>query len=305
MRDGIELLSGRRSDLDAVLASLARKEVIATETDRFSAERGHYRFVQAVVRQVAYATLSRRDRKEKHLLVAEHLAAQTERADELAVVIAQHLMDAVTASGPQDDDVPELQRRTGELLAQAGGRSCSLGSFADGLRLYQSAASRLDDPTAKAQVQAQAAEAALVLNDFDTALELARDALEALEADGAAASDGVAAAQAAATQAEALMARGGVSAALEVLQPRYEALVGVPGTEAARLRLLASLVRIRMFSSPQDPETLRLAHDQMRLSEQLQDLQGLAPSLHTLSPSGTWTSPGTCCGWSATSHPVT
>lgn len=283
MRDGIELLSGHRSDLDGVLASLARKEVIATETDRFSAERGHYRFVQAVVRQVAYATLSRRDRKEKHLLVADHLAAQTDRAEELAVVIAQHLMDAVATSGPLDDDVPALQRRTGELLAQAAGRSCSLGSFADGLRLYQSAAARLDEPTARAQVQAEAAESALVLNDFDTALELSRTALEALETGGLPTGGGVPAAQAAATQAEALMARGEVRAALDLLQPRYEALVGTPGTEAARLRLLASLVRIRMFSTPQDPETLRLAHDQIRLSEQLQDEQGLAHSIHTLS----------------------
>jgi hypothetical protein len=280
-RDGIELLSGNRPDLDAVLASLARKEVIATETDRFSAERGHYRFVQAVVRQVAYATLSRRDRKEKHLLVADHLATQTERSDELAVVVAQHLMDAVTTSGPQDDDVPALQRRTGELLAQAAGRSCSLGSFADGLRLYRSAAVRLEDPTARAEVQAQAAEAALVLGDLDAALGLAREARDALEAHDAAMS--VSAAQAAAVQAEALMARGEVSAALEVLQPRYAVLVDAPGTESARLRLLATLVRIRVFSSPQDPDTLRLAHDQIRLSEQLQDEQELAHSIHTLS----------------------
>jgi hypothetical protein len=280
-REGIELLSGHRQDLDAVLGSLSRKEVIATETDRFSAERGHYRFVQAVVRQVAYATLSRRDRKEKHLLVADHLGAQTERLDELAVVIAQHLMDAVTTSGPQDSDVPELQRRTGELLARAAGRSCSLGSFADGLRLYQSAASRLEDPAARAEVQAQAAEAPQVQGDLDTALTLSREARGALEQHGAAA--GVAAAEAAATQADALMALGEVTAALDVLQPRYDALVDAPGTEAARLRLLNSLVRLRMFSTPQDVNTLRLAHDQVRLSEQLQDEQALAHSIHTLS----------------------
>ncbi|HET8616815.1 MAG TPA: adenylate/guanylate cyclase domain-containing protein [Actinomycetales bacterium] len=280
-REAIEVLSGQRSDLDDVLGSLARKEVVATETDRFSAERGHYRFVQAVVRQVAYATLSRRDRKEKHLMVADHLAAQTERADELAVVIAQHLMDAVTASGPQDDDVPALQRRAGEVLAQAAARACCLGSFADGLRLFRSAASRLDDPTARAEVHAQAAEAALVRGDFDTALTLARQALVALESRGS--GTGVAAAQAAATQADALMARGEVTAALDLLQPRHEALVNASGAEAARLRLLNSLVRLRMFSTPQDPETLRLAHDQVRLSEQLQDEQALAHSIHTLS----------------------
>ena len=35
-----------------------RKEILAVQTDRFTAERGQYRFVQSVVRQVAYATQS-------------------------------------------------------------------------------------------------------------------------------------------------------------------------------------------------------------------------------------------------------
>ena len=87
---------GRTStDLDDVLDSLVRKEIVALQTDRFSAERGQYRFVQAVVRQVAYETLSRRDRKARHLAVADHLAGLPDAGDEFAVVIAQHLLDAV------------------------------------------------------------------------------------------------------------------------------------------------------------------------------------------------------------------
>ena len=50
-----------------------------------------------MVRQVAYATQSRRDRKARHLAAAEHLAALPDPGDELAVVIAQHLLDAVDA----------------------------------------------------------------------------------------------------------------------------------------------------------------------------------------------------------------
>ena len=50
--------------------SLVRKEIIALTTDRFSAEVGQYRFVQAMVRQVAYGTQSRRDRKQRHLAAA-------------------------------------------------------------------------------------------------------------------------------------------------------------------------------------------------------------------------------------------
>jgi predicted ATPase len=54
-------------ELDQVLASLKRKEMLRVEQDPFSSERGQYRFVQSVVRQVAYGTQSRRDRKTRHL----------------------------------------------------------------------------------------------------------------------------------------------------------------------------------------------------------------------------------------------
>ena len=59
-----------------------RQQILASETNRLSAELGQYRFVQSVVRQVAYGTLSRRDRKAGHLAVAryldEHLEVRTD-----------------------------------------------------------------------------------------------------------------------------------------------------------------------------------------------------------------------------------
>ena len=63
-------------DVDRTLSALLRKQILSLQTDRLSAERGQYRFVQTVVRQVAYDTLSRRDRKARHLAVVRHLEAQ-------------------------------------------------------------------------------------------------------------------------------------------------------------------------------------------------------------------------------------
>ena len=68
------------SDLDAdttrtVLAELLRREVLEISADPLSPERGNYRFTQELLRQVAYDTLSRRDRKSRHLAVAAHLRA--------------------------------------------------------------------------------------------------------------------------------------------------------------------------------------------------------------------------------------
>ena len=48
-------------------------QILRVEDGRFSNERGHLLFVQSAVRQVAYGTLSRRERKAAHVEVARHL----------------------------------------------------------------------------------------------------------------------------------------------------------------------------------------------------------------------------------------
>ena len=108
-----------------MLAGLVRLQILSQETSRFSAEFGQYQFVQSVVRQVAYATLSRRDRKATHLAVLEPLTR--ERSPEVAPVVAQHCIAAIEAV-PDAPDVPELTVRAVRLLRQAADRARSLGS---------------------------------------------------------------------------------------------------------------------------------------------------------------------------------
>ena len=81
--EGLLALGPTVEDIESVLESLRRKEIVTVQTDRFSPERGQYRFVQSVVRQVAYATQSRRDRTARHLAAADHLAALPDPGDEL------------------------------------------------------------------------------------------------------------------------------------------------------------------------------------------------------------------------------
>ena len=94
-QEGLTAIGSAPGSLEDALSALQRKEIIAVQQDRFSAERGQYRFVQSVVRQVAYGTLSRRDRKVRHLAAADFLSTHPDPGDDLAVVIAQHLLDAV------------------------------------------------------------------------------------------------------------------------------------------------------------------------------------------------------------------
>jgi tetratricopeptide (TPR) repeat protein len=278
-REGIEVLCHDVPHLPDVLESLCRKEVVAADSDRFSSERGQYRFMQTVVRQVAYTTLSRRDRKSRHLLVAEHLSAQLERLDDLAVVIAQHLVDAMAASAPADPDVPDLRGRATRLLDQAASRACSLGSYTDGLRLLRTALAYCDDPSAHVRLLERAADTAVILTDYETARELAQQALEARDADG----DPLAAARA--VQLYGLASVFGGSdrrLALEFLDERLARLSPLPSSDAARLRVLDPLVLGTAATEPGSPRILQLAHDRVRLAERLQDEAALTKSLAAL-----------------------
>ena len=62
-----------------------------------------------VGRQVADATQSRRDLKVRHLAAAEYLEGLVVENEDLSIVVAQHLLDAVDASSPGDDDGDEDQ----------------------------------------------------------------------------------------------------------------------------------------------------------------------------------------------------
>src|SRR3954447_7675275 len=102
-----------------------RAQIFAVEHDRLSSEQGRYQFVQSALRQVAYATLSRRDRKQIHLRLLDAVARDD--SDELAPVAAQHCVAALEAA-PDDADAGELAGRAVELLRRAAKRAQALGA---------------------------------------------------------------------------------------------------------------------------------------------------------------------------------
>jgi hypothetical protein len=131
---GIEALTTTTTNLDEVLSSLRRKEILSVDNDPRSPERGQYRFVQALLRGVAYDTLSRRDRKSRHIAVAEHLSSNVE-GEAIAGVLAQHYLDAAVAV-PEDDDVAKLQHRAAELFERAAAHATDVGAPVDALTHY-------------------------------------------------------------------------------------------------------------------------------------------------------------------------
>ena len=270
-RDGLVALGSDPDVLDPVLASLMRKEILAVQSDRFSAERGQYRFVQSVVRQVAYATQSRRDRKTRHLGAAEHLVALTDRSDELAVIIAQHLLDAVDSSAATDADVPEITGRACEHLERAAVRARSVGAPAEALRLLESALEHTTEPADRARLQLAAARAADAAADHVAARRHAAESAAAFDR----LDRPVDAAFAAAVQATALLSLGDGAGACEVAEPRSRAVDGVPGAQPALLALQTALSRATSRTGDWDAQA-RYTERVLVLAEDLDDWDALA-----------------------------
>ena len=122
------------------LAELVHREVLTVSADPLSPERGSYQFAQQMLRQVAYDTLSRRDRKARHLAVAAHLrAAFAGDGEEVADVIARHYLDALTAA-PEDPDAERIRAEAAAARIRAAERAERTGALAQAATSYASAA---------------------------------------------------------------------------------------------------------------------------------------------------------------------
>ena len=124
----------------AALAELVRREVLSVSAEPLSPERGSYRFAQQMLRQVAYDTLSRRDRKSCHLKVAAHLRATFPGdGEEVADVIARHYLDALHAI-PGAPDTGQIREHAVVELIRAAERAERTGAPGHAATSYAAAA---------------------------------------------------------------------------------------------------------------------------------------------------------------------
>src|SRR4029079_9922199 len=72
--EALAAISGADADaLSPRLNQLVRREILTVETDPRAPTRGQHAFVQALVREVAYGTLAKRERRERPLSAAPYL----------------------------------------------------------------------------------------------------------------------------------------------------------------------------------------------------------------------------------------
>ena len=178
----LEALSGLdQADLDPLLTSLVRKEVLGLQSDPRSPEHGQYGFLQDLLRQVAYETLPRQERRAKHLAAADHLAHAIAE-DEVIEVVAAHLLEAHRLD-PDASDADALRTRAKDAFLQAGERASSLGAATEALRYFEQAGELAAEPTERAGALLQASQMAAGTN-LDEAGRLAAEALALYEEAG-------------------------------------------------------------------------------------------------------------------------
>jgi class 3 adenylate cyclase/tetratricopeptide (TPR) repeat protein len=154
-RAAIAAVSGLTDgELEPLLSALVRKEVLGVQSDLRSPEHGQYGFLQELVRHVAYETLSKRERKTRHLKAAEHLERALE-LDDIAEVLAAHYLAAVEAA-PAAKDVTAIRDRARSMLTRAGERAASLGAPDEAQRYFERAAELADVPADEAALLVQA-----------------------------------------------------------------------------------------------------------------------------------------------------
>jgi tetratricopeptide (TPR) repeat protein len=277
-KPGLAALSGLDdAPLEQLLVSLVRKEVLSVQADPRSPERGQYSFVQDLLKRIAYDTLSKPERKARHIAAAAHLertVAATEA--ELVEVIAAHYLDAYEAA-PDADDAAALRTKAGEHLALAGERAASLAANEEAQRYFEKAATLTDDRLAGARLLERAGEAAQHAARFAESAELLRRAVALYNAGGAT----HAAARATAVLGLSTWREGDIVSAVEQLAEALAVLADdEPDAEIAAL--VEMYARLTYFLGEHDLASERVERA-LEIAEALPAKQVLADALNTKS----------------------
>jgi class 3 adenylate cyclase/tetratricopeptide (TPR) repeat protein len=179
---GLSAVSGHEeAELIGRLRTLVRLELLTLEADPRSPERGQHAFVQALIREVAYGTLSRRARKTRHLAAARFF--ESIGSDELAGALAGHYLAAHqhAAEGAEADALAAQAR---VALRAAAERASALGAPDQALSFIEQARSVTQDSAELADLLEAAAVAATQRQRFTEAEAYLQDALARREALG-------------------------------------------------------------------------------------------------------------------------
>jgi class 3 adenylate cyclase/tetratricopeptide (TPR) repeat protein len=252
---GLASVSGMdRDELERRLLSFVRRELLVLDLDPRSPERGQYRFVQALIREVAYNTLARKDRKVRHLAAARFF--ESLGSDELAGGLAGHYLAAQRLAA-DDAEAAALAAQARIALRGAAERAAALGSHEQAVVFLEQAIGITADPSERADLHARALASATTRFDLDVILRHADAAVAARRETG----DREAIATAVAAQGGAVSKWAiDPERALTILEPAWEEFADLEQTSAG-VDLMSALARSN--------STLNRTENQMAWAERL------------------------------------
>ena len=273
---GLSALTGRdAAALEPLLASLLRKEVLSVQADPRSPERGQYAFLQDIVKRVAYETLSRKERKAKHLATAEFLLSLPgSDDDEIVEVVAAHYIDALEAVRDAPDAAAIRDRARG-MLVRAGERAASLAATAEAQRAFERAADLSDEALVRAELHERAGTVARTGARGEDARVCFERAIELYEESNETHS----AARVAARLAEVMWDLGRLEEGLGRMNLSFE-LLSQEEPDADLASLAAQLGRFLFFGGQTELGTQRI-ETALEMAEQLALPEVLAQALTT------------------------
>jgi class 3 adenylate cyclase/tetratricopeptide (TPR) repeat protein len=243
--------------LEPRLRSLARRELLTVDADPRSPDRGQYGFVQALIREVAYNTLARADRKARHIAAARWFEALGD--DELVGALAGQYSAACRNASPG----PEADALAGQAriaLRAAADRASALGSPEQALGFLRQALEVATDPAERAALWERAADAALNAADFGTVREYLDQAISWYRGRG----ERVALARAVTMLAQALQSSWQIAPAARLLEDTMAEMTGLE-TEPDVIRLMTELSRA--YGNSDDPRAIATADRALAAAE--------------------------------------
>jgi class 3 adenylate cyclase/tetratricopeptide (TPR) repeat protein len=239
--DALAAISGLEAgEARGRIAALVRRELLAVDDELRSPGRGQLTFLQDVVREVAYRTLSRRERRTLHADAAAHLESLHE--PDLIEAVAEHLVAAHSAA-PEHAEAPEAARRAVDALRQAATRAMALHVPLRALTHLEKALELVDDDEARVRLWGEAAAAAHAAARF----ELAEQLLRKLVAIHTAAGRRAEAARAQAQLASLLLSIEHNEFAVSELEAAVNAIADL-GPDPASIELSGQLARARLLT---------------------------------------------------------
>ena len=266
-------ISGREThEVEGRLRVLLLRELLTHVVDPRSPERGQYQFVQALIREVAYNTLAKKDRKVRHLAAARWFESLGE--PELVGALAGHYLAArALASEGAEADALAAQARI--ALKAAGERAASLASNKQAINFYEQALAITNDPAEQADLHERVGVAATIIAE----LEVADDHLARGVALRVAAGDRSAAASLIALRGTALNNHRRFDQAAELLEPALAEYADL-GKDPGRLRLVSQLARTFYLRS-EHQRAIAVSEEVLAVAEQTDELLIVADTLIT------------------------